>query len=189
MGDKRNRSHSGACEVAGCGRKYEAKGYCTMHYRRYRATGDPEGVKLVMGDPARRFAALYAVDPSGCWPWTGWTDPNGYAKFTTGKKAHLAHRWSYEQHVGPIPDGLVLDHLCRVRHCVNPEHLEPVLQKVNALRGYGVPALNARKTHCKRGHEFDAANTYIDPTSGARQCRRCKADRARLSRQRAALHQ
>lgn len=83
-----------------------------------------------------------------------------------------AHRVVYEQVVGPIPDGLVLDHLCRVRCCCNPDHLEPVTHIENIMRGAGTGAANAVKTHCKNGHEFTVENTYERPTGG-RACRTC----------------
>lgn len=92
-----------------------------------------------------------------CWLWEASTDASGYGQFRVLPRPAgptKAHRFAYEQIVGPIPDGLELDHLCRVRNCVNPDHLEPVPGAVNTLRGYGAPAKNARKTHCIRGHEL-----------------------------------
>lgn len=120
---------------------------------------------------------------SGCWIWLGHLQPNGYGTLKVGGRAGrsvYAHRVSYETHVGPIPPGLEIDHLCRVRNCVNPEHLEPVTRRVNVQRGIG-PALlgrlNANKTHCSNGHPFDAANTYLRPTGG-RSCKACQRARA-----------
>lgn len=72
----------------------------------------------------------------------------------------MAHRVAFELWVGEIPPGLVLDHTCRVRHCVAPEHLEAVTQVENVLRSRGLPAIHAAKTHCHRGHAFDEQNTY-----------------------------
>jgi hypothetical protein len=93
-----------------------------------------------------RFLAKVKKDSSGCWLWTGGRKPTGYGNFKAHSKSTVnAHRWSYEQHVGPIPDGLVLDHLCRVRHCVNPAHLEPVTTRVNLARGTRWPAKSAAR--------------------------------------------
>jgi hypothetical protein len=93
----------------------------------------------------------------------------------------LAHRVSYERYVGPIPEGAHLDHLCRNRACVNPEHLEPVSVQTNILRGVSPSAVNAAKTECLRGHPFDDENTYVCP-AGKRRCRACKTARQSLRR-------
>lgn len=106
-----------------------------------------------------------------CWDWTSYKYWNGYGMFWDGKKQVRAHRWSHEHFVGPIPDGLVIDHLCRNRLCVNPKHLEPVTQRENLLRGDTIPAIHAAKTHCKRGHEFTEKNTFINLSK--RYCREC----------------
>lgn len=103
----------------------------------------------------------------GCWLWTGKIGHNGYGK----SSARLAHRVSWELQRGPIPAGLVIDHLCRVRHCVNPDHLEPVTIQENIRRGIGQSAVNTRKTHCIRGHALEGENLLIK--AGKRQCRDC----------------
>lgn len=97
-----------------------------------------------------------------CWLWRGGLGASGYGKY----KGRQAHRVIYEELVGPIPDGLQLDHLCRVLICVNPAHVEPVTDLENKRRRF------ALQTHCKRGHEFTEANTYTG--CGARQCRTCQ---------------
>jgi hypothetical protein len=102
----------------------------------------------------------------GCWTWTACILQNGYGGVRLKGKLMRAHRVVYELLVGKIPDGLQLDHLCRNRKCVNPAHLEPVTQKENMRRGNGACAINARKTHCKSGHEFTKENTR-------RRCRIC----------------
>jgi hypothetical protein len=119
-----------------------------------------------------RFMAR--VDASGdCWLWTG--GRAGYMKYgalrVDGRMTY-AHRVAYELFVGPIPEGLQLDHLCSVPHCVNPEHLEPVTARENVLRSRGLTAQNARKTHCKYGHPFDERNTHR--FRGRRYCRTCR---------------
>lgn len=110
-----------------------------------------------------------------CWPWTGAMQGQGYGQY--GKPMRLAHRISYEFFVGPIPEGLTLDHLCRNRQCVNPSHLEPVTRGENVLRGESLPARNARKTHCPKGHPYDDINTYVSPNTGWRQCKACRPPR------------
>lgn len=96
--------------------------------------------------PMQRFMAKVIKDDSGCWLFTAGRKPNGYANFKAKSYTTVhAHRWSYEQHVGPIPEGLELDHLCRVRNCVNPEHLEPVTSSENFRRSSRWPDREARE--------------------------------------------
>ena len=108
----------------------------------------------------------------GCWFWKG-ARANGYGYVRWKGKVEPAHRVVYRILRGPIPEGKELDHLCRNRPCVNPDHLESVTSKQNTLRGEGATAKNARKTHCKHGHRFTRANTYIIPSTGHRQCNIC----------------
>jgi hypothetical protein len=125
----------------------------------------------------------YAPHLGPCWMWAG--APNrdgGYGTHRTKTGRPVAHRYAYELLVGPIPDGLDLDHLCRVRMCVNPEHLEPVTRLVNNRRGRRNQ--NGFKTHCDRGHEFTPENTYRKP-NGGRSCRECARMRCQASRARA----
>lgn len=108
-----------------------------------------------------------------CWGWIGAKHPFGYGCFEHWRlKATLAHRISYMLLVGPIPEGLELDHLCRNTECTNPRHLEPVLPKVNKARGIGVGAKNIVKTHCPHGHEYTPENTWVSKM-GERNCREC----------------
>ena len=124
----------------------------------------------------RRFDAKWIPEPNtGCWLWTATGNGNGYGQFWSEKRMVYAHRHAYERWVGPIPDGLQIDHLCRVRCCVNPNHLDPVTCRENLLRGETFNAENAAKTHCVHGHEFTPENTYISPCDGCRRCRNCNA--------------
>lgn len=116
--------------------------------------------------------AKVAKDPSGCWFWMAARRSHGYGVFWNGKRQVYAHRHSYECFVGPIPEGLTIDHLCRVRYCVNPDHLEPVTQKENNLRGESTMARQARQTHCHLGHELAGENLYVYP-NGQRKCLVC----------------
>lgn len=131
-----------------------------------------------------RFASAYTATPDGCWQWSRPLD-NGYGRFWLAGRTRLAHAVSYELHVGPIPAGLHIDHLCRNRGCVNPVHLEPVTPGTNVLRGVGLSATNARKVNCKRGHPLSGDNLRIT-VNGSRECKECQRDRVRQWRTRAA---
>lgn len=114
--------------------------------------------------------------PSGCWEWNLRRDRDGYGHTKVAGRSLLAHRASYDAFIGPIPAGMTLDHLCRNKCCVNPDHLEPVSNKENILRSDGITAQAARQTHCRAGHAFDAENTYYPP-GGGRHCRMCNRAR------------
>ncbi len=117
----------------------------------------------------------------GCWEWQGTDNRHGYGQLRLGSRYPMAHRSMYELFRGPIPDGLVIDHLCRNTRCVRPSHLEPVTSAVNSQRGRN-SALREWPTHCQRGHEFTTENTIPDPKwPQSRVCRRCKYDRNRES--------
>lgn len=128
-----------------------------------------------------RLLANIEVNGDGCWIWQGQVAGSGYGQvgFRRGpgdanRYSVMAHRVSYMLHVGPIPEDLVLDHLCRVRTCVNPAHLEPVTNRENILRGEGPTAHHARMTHCGNGHALEGANLYVKPGRGDRACLTCK---------------
>jgi len=112
------------------------------------------------------------VPTGGCWLWTGCKNEKGYSYFGLRGKNRRAHRVAYQHFIGPIPAGLVIDHLCRNRGCVNPHHLEAVTVKENTARG---PASNEAKTHCKHGHPFSGANLKLRDRDGRieRVCRAC----------------
>ena len=125
--------------------------------------------------PAQELSVMSKIgseDADGCWPWIGALTSGGYGSVGLGGSVVQAHRVVYRLLVGPIPDGLQLDHLCRVRNCVNPDHLEPVTPQENMLRAKAA----TRRTHCKRGHEYTPENTYR-ADDGWRACRACYRSR------------
>lgn len=124
---------------------------------------------------AERIASHVVTDENGCEVWTGYRYSNGYSGISWNGTQVLGHRLSYEQRVGPIPDGLVIDHLCRNKACINPAHLEPVTSGENTRR--------AMRTHCVNGHEFTPQNVYR-PGDGKRYCRECRRRRVREYQQR-----
>jgi len=128
--------------------------------------------------PERFWACVDASGP--CWLWTGSVDHKGYGR----NRGTRAHRVAWELLVGPIPKGLTLDHLCRVRNCVNPDHLEVVTNRENIMRSpITLARIAAETTHCPQGHPYDAENTKVIPSRpNARYCRMCHRENARRYR-------
>lgn len=159
------------CEVEGCDRTVQARGLCRPHYYRYWSSADYERLQSphVQGTKEMKFWAK--VDKRGsdeCWEWTASRGPKGYGKANYQGEWYSPHRFSYELHVGPIPDGLTIDHLCRNKGCVNPAHLEAVTNLENRRRAA------ALQTHCRKGHEFTPENTARHSVTNARVCRECQ---------------
>lgn len=123
------------------------------------------------------------VTDSGCWQWLGALNSNGYGI----RAGQYAHRKSYELHVGPIPSGLQIDHLCRNRGCFNPDHLEAVTPSDNVRRGVSPSAIAVRTNRCKWGHELTPDNVYVRRDTGSRQCRECHRRRGRERKAREAV--
>lgn len=213
----------GVCSIDGCGKPHLARGWCKMHWERWKSNGDPLAVqrrpanqkcsvegcdvhqqsgglcaahrmrwlkkgdvqgdipvkKLIMDAEARFWSKVDKNGSGGCWLWTGKLASNGYAEFSHDRKRDRAHRYAYELLVGPIPEGLVIDHVwergCRHRHCVNPAHLEPVPNGENIRRGFAPAHIAHRSNTCKRGHSLKDA--WKNPKTGWRQCLTCKRER------------
>jgi hypothetical protein len=125
------------------------------------------------GVPARFWRKVEKTET--CWLWRGEINNTGYGRVWFNCIHIVAHRIAYQLERGPVPDGLQLDHLCRVRHCVNPDHLEPVTQSVNLRRGTNH---SREKTHCPKGHPYDESNTYFEKDGRGRQCKACRSARS-----------
>lgn len=176
------------CCMRDCPRPAVDLAFCDVHLDRWNTSGHPLGLARVREYDLARFWAK--VDKAGpvppsrpdlgpCWIWNGNLSTTGhragYGRFLIGPQRYApAHRYAYELVVGEIPDGLVIDHLCSVKSCVNPAHLEPVTRAENTRRA---PKANALKTHCPQGHPYDEANTYT--SGGGRLCRACRQIRNR----------
>jgi hypothetical protein len=151
--------------------------------------------RLIMGLPVT-FWARTRIEDTGyrtpCIAWTAFKLPNGYGRVSFKGQLLYTHRLAYQEQIGPIPEGLMIDHLCRNRACVNVDHLEPVTNRVNILRGETVPAAMAAKTHCPQGHPYDEANTVWVSGGHHRRCLACgtatnEARNERRRNERAAL--
>jgi hypothetical protein len=127
------------------------------------------------------FNNCQPVPFSGCWIWMKSIGTNGYGKTWHNNKTALAHRVAWIITEGEISNELELDHLCRVRSCINPQHLEPVTPKENLSRSpliglRGAPVHHRNKTHCPKGHPYSGENLYLSPKSGGRVCKICKSE-------------
>ena len=184
------------CSIDDCTKLEHARGWCGTHYERWRQHGDPLVVapRSKRRPVADRFWSMVDKGPAeSCWQWTGSLLRDGYGSFWADDRTVSAHRFIYEFLVGPVPQGLDLDHTCHNeaairgecdggktcphRACVNPAHLEPVTHNENTKRGLMVATNIARgrdRTRCKWDHLLDAANTYVEPGGGRRRCRTCR---------------
>lgn len=153
-----------------CPRSDTKRGYVAGEPRRFLIGHNKRRATQPSED--RFWAKVDKEGHAGCWIWTG-ARLSGYGMFWEDGRTRRAHRFAYELLVGGIPEGLVLDHLCRNPECVNPGHLEPVTQRENTMRGEGFAPVNAAKTHCKHGHSLTEDNVYRR-RDGRRMCRPCQ---------------
>ena len=163
-----NNSTSKLCPINDCGRKPRTRGMCNSHYTNELRRGR---IRVLL-KPSAEDRFWSKVDKTEtCWLWalpvTG-----RYARFKLSGSDRQAHRVAYEWANGPVPDGLEIDHLCRVRHCVRPSHLEAVTHTENLRRGNGWSGRNVRKTHCPQEHPYSPGNTYT-LKHGGRRCKTC----------------
>lgn len=162
------------CTVAKCPGSVVGWGYCATHYANWRHTGDPLAAPVAWR--TRFFMKVDRRSDDECWPWLGAINATtGYGYFNQEGQTRLAHGVAYEIGIGPVPDGLQLDHQCRNRPCVNWHHLMPVTAHENILRSNGASAQYARRTHCSHGHPFTPENTHW--AADGRRCLTCAASK------------
>lgn len=168
------------CKQDGCTSPTASVGYCVAHYKRFCRYGDASIKRPTIPAEERFWAKVDKRGPDECWRFLAAIGNHGYGIFTPHKgNQNLAHRYSYELARGPIPQGLHIDHLCRVRECVNPAHMEAVTPLENSSRGLTYRLLNGMDNKCRNGHEYTPENTYVEPNGYNVRCRTCARERDR----------
>lgn len=170
-----------SCVVCGQPSRWRSKERCSPCYRYLCQHGWDKPTHLAdawdsWNVPLLRFMRFVQHNPP-CWEWQGCI-VNGYGQFQVEGESVRAHRWVWEQLMGPIPEGLHIDHLCRNTKCVFPGHLEPVTPATNTRRGVGT-----HKTHCRHGHELEGANVEVTTDAKGYRRRRCVECRRRAARE------
>lgn len=178
---------------ASCGEpaRHHRRGLCAPCFKQHKAAGTLDAFPVKPPINVADRLLLAKRGPDECWPWLWRTSVRGYGTLVVAKVEYKAHRLAYEHWIGPVPDGMVVDHICHNidpgcaggktclhRRCVNPAHLEPVTAGTNTLRGKNNAAVNLRKTHCSKGHEYTPENTRTPP-SGGRYCIKCDGAKGR----------
>lgn len=149
------------CSIQECSKKHRARGWCSGHYQKWATYGDPLGMAESKKSSASVGLFWKKVDkkvPSGCWVWTGYLDENGYGRYRRQGKRAYAHRESYEQMIGSIPDGMLLDHTCHNPSCVNPKHLRIADHAINMQNRRG--ASKYSKTGVRNVHPSADGRSY-----------------------------
>jgi len=169
------------CSVPGCLAVHYGLGYCRRHHDCFRRTGNPLAYQHPRFTQSRyrEWWRYVAFSKTGCWIWKASKNPLGYGQLfdPTTRRLMSAYRRVYEFCIGPIPEGLEYDHLCRNPSCVNPDHLEPVTHAENMARApWTAIQFRRAKTHCPHGHVYEGENVYVNP-KGSRECRICRAER------------
>lgn len=189
---RKSRQSPRKCRFGGCDNHVHGHDYCSGHVRQLKA-GTPLAVlkrqRKRGSEPIVKYREAICDVPGlegPCHVFIGFINDAGYGQLWHGNKAIGSHRYTYERVNGKIPDGLVIDHVCRNRACCNALHLRAVTVQINSTENIQGAAwqLQAMKTRCIKGHPFDEANTYIHSTKGTRECRRCRADREHRRRNR-----
>lgn len=161
------------CSLPSCVNDAYSLTLCRSHYWKFKRWGDPLYDCLSL---EHKLKKLQLGD--GCWEWTGARNSEGYGQIWVNSRIVYVHRLMYELHVGHIPDGFHVDHLCSNPPCARPDHLEAVTPGQNAQRMWD-RGERPKKTHCKHGHEFTPENTYEQSTAGTRGCKSCRTIESR----------
>ena len=167
-----------SCSAPDCERRVKARGWCSKHYQRWKAHGDPlHTERPTLGVPPVDRLTHFIDAEGDCWIWTGTISPNGYGSIRVDGTNTTAHRAVWEVLVGSVPEGFHVDHLCRNPPCVNPDHLEPVTPGENHRRGARHKGVYQPPDACPQGHPYEDENLYVH--RGIRYCKTCRRERQR----------